>query len=983
MGHARGGVGSHGHYVISFAGFNRPWATWIAYQLEQLGHRTTLLRWDPPVSVPLTEALRGLLDASGRILLVLDDWYFNLGPRSDEQWSAALREVVPKYKDRFTAVSVATRAIPPGGERLQPVDLRDLDSSEARRRILVRLELPAADPPQSNDNAPRFPNDPPSVVNIPRRNLRFTGRDGALDELHSLLNRSGEGTSRVALRGISGVGKSQIAIEYAHRFGNDYDVVWWVNAGFRATAREQFADLAPRLNLWVGAEPGERIRAVHESLRTGNPHRRWLVIFDSADDMSQVEDLLPEGKGHVLVTTLTQDWATSGRLSEIPVLPFIREESVAYARRRAPRLTQEEADQLAHAVQDLPLLLAQTAAWLDTNRMPAEDYIELVRKGGANQIGIRISDDYPMGFQTSWSITLNTLETNHPEASELLRLFALFSPDGIPVGMVQKAHPADLPDHLASLAADPIRWYSALQRLSESTAVQLTYESSSEDEPVVAGATMHRLYHSFLTSTLPEERRESMSFFACEVLSGADPRDPGKATEWPRYAGLLAQLETSGALDSSRPAVRALVLNCVDYLRARGEGRDGLALCEQTLARWRSRLEPDDPDMLKLTFQHANMLRRVGRFREAEAVGRSVVERLSLVRAADDTELVRAKYGLGGTLNALGSYDDAYNLFESSVSEVANSSLLTNLGITLALRGEYRRAADQHRETLKMRRSELGETHSQTLLSGLYYAWVLRLLGQYEEARSRQERNLAFWQNADEWHPNALLAEHSLALCLRRAGDLAQAGERMRRVVERSLRKHGARHSDTLHAQADYATFLREHGDLAQANDRAREVAKGYRDLVGPAHPFTIGTTGNIGLVLWKYGEREDARKIAEETLSGMTDAVGPDHPWTLGCALNLSGARNLAGDEEGAAQLSGETLAQAKRVLGDDHPMTLSCKAALSADLRLLRRGPEAERLEREALRQLTEKYGSSHPHTKAVGRRDRPYWDYEPQLT
>lgn len=980
-----GGAGSHGHFAISYAGFNRPWATWIAYQLEQLGHRTTLLRWDPPVSMSLADALRSLLDAPGQVLLVLDDWYFNLGPRSDDAWIVALREVVPEYEDRFAAVSVATRAIPQGGERLQPVDLRDLDSGEARRRILVRLGLSAVDTPQSSESAPRFPNDPPSVVNTPRRNLRFTGRDWALDELHSLLNRPGDGASRVALRGISGVGKSQIAVEYAHRFGNDYDVVWWVSAGYRATAREQFADLAPRLELWVGTELGERIRAVHEALRTGRPHRRWLVIFDSADDMSQIEDLLPEGNGHVLVTTLTQDWATSGSLSEIPVLPFAREESVAYVRRRAPRLTETEADRLAEAVQDLPLLLAQTAAWLDTNRMPARDYIELIRKGGANQIGIRISDDYPMGFQTSWSITLNTLEANYPEASELLRLFALFSPDAIPVRLIQKAHPSDLPDHLASLAYDPIRWYAALQRLSESTAVQLDYQSSAEGEPLVGGATMHRLYHSFLTSTLQEERREALSFVACEVLSGADPRDPRNADEWPKYADLLPHLEPSGALSSTKPVVRTLVLNCVEYLRARGEGRDGLLLCEQTLSRWQSLLEPDDPDMLKLTHQHANMLRRVGRFREAEAVGRAVVDRLAGLRAADDRELRGAKNGLGGTLNALGAYKEAEELFKSAAkADDTNpkSQESSNRALSLALLGEYRKAARLHRDILGMRQAKLGESDPQTLLSGLHHAWTLRLLGDYEDARSRQERNLKLLHRvAGEWHPHTLLAEHNLALCLRRAGELGQVEDRMRDVVERSVRKRGSRHPDTLHARADYATFLREHGDLDRSRKLAGEVADGYRDLVGPDHPFTIGTTGNVGLVLWKYGEREEALEIAETASDRMAGAVGGDHPWSLGCALNLSGARNFAGDEEGALRLSGETLERAERVLGEGHPMTLSCRAALSADLRSLRRGEEAARLEQEALHALTGKYGSSHPHTKAVARQDRPYWDFEPQ--
>ncbi|MER6160288.1 FxSxx-COOH system tetratricopeptide repeat protein [Streptomyces sp. NPDC001868] len=980
------------HYSISYAGFNRPWATWIAHQLESLGYRTTLLRWDPPISVPLAVALRSLLDSPGRVLLVLDDWYFNLGPRTDEEWMSALRDVVSEHEDRIAAVSVATRAIPPGGERLQPVDLRDLEEGEARRRILARLGVSAAHVLTDGGSAPRFPNDPPSVLNIPRRNLRFTGRDWALEELQSLLNRGGDSGSRVSLRGISGVGKSQIAIEYAHRFGNDYDVVWWVNAGFRATAREQFGDLATHLDVSVGREVGERIRAVQEALRTGKRHRRWLIIFDSADDMSQIEDLLPRGNGHVLVTTLTQDWATSGSLAEIPVPSFLREESVAYVRRRAPRLTEREADQLAEAVQDLPLLLAQTAAWLDTNRMPAKDYIELVRKGGASQIGIRISDDYPMGFQTSWSITLNTLEVNYPEAAELLRLFALFSPDSIPVRLIQTAHPSDLPDHLAALAADPTRWYSALQRLSESTAVQLDYDSSSEDEPQVGGATMHRLYQSFLNSTQSEDRREGLSSAACEVLARADPRRPSDDKTWSTYADLLPHLEVSGALDSSRPVVRKLVLNCIDYLRARDEGREGLALCEKAVARWRTRLGADDPDMLVLTYQHANMLRRVGRFREAQAAGQLVVDRLSSFREPEDRDLLTAKNVLGGSLLALGAYDKADRLYEE-VAEIrgrlsGEDSLealqaRTNHATSAALLGRYEEAAEQHRQIFEQRSRLFGPVNQLTLLSELHCAWILRLLGRYEEASGMQKGNLSRLQKFGESHEYVLLAEHNLALCRRRSGNLAEAGSQMRRVVERSLRKHGSGHPRSLHAQADYATFVREHGDLAEARELASQVNAGYTKLVGPDHPFTIGTESNLGLVLWKYAERDESLRIAETTTADMRELVGPDHPFTLGCAINLAGARNFAGDEEGALRLSRETLELARRAMGENHPMTLSCKAVLSADLRSVRRGQEARKLEQETLGKLTERYGSSHPHTMAVGRRERPYWDFEPQPT
>jgi hypothetical protein len=191
---------------------------------------------------------------------------------------------------------------------------------------------------------------------------------------------------------------------------------------------------------------------------------------------------------------------------------------------------------------------------------------------------------------------------------------------------------------------------------------------------------------------------------------------------------------------------------------------------------------------------------------------------------------------------------------------------------------------------------------------------------------------------------------------MRRSGDLPGANELMGSVLERSTQGQGVRHPNTLLVQADYATFIREHGDLEQARELAVSVATGYRDLVGPAHPFAVGTAGNVGLALWEYGERDEALRIAERALAGMRQAVGDDHPWTLG---------------------------RAKPAMGETHPLTLSCKAALSDDLRSLRRGQEAAKLEQETLQQLSDTLGPQHPHTMSVRRRERPYWDFEPQPT
>ncbi|QMU71781.1 FxSxx-COOH system tetratricopeptide repeat protein [Streptacidiphilus sp. P02-A3a] len=979
------------HITISYAGFNRPWAAWIAHQLARIGHRASLLRWDPGAEAPLAEALSDLLKAPGKLLLVLDDWYFRLGPRTNEEWNAALREIVHLHRDRFAAVSVANAALPTAVAALVPADLRNLDQVEAHRLLLQCLELPPTALPAPREGAPRFPLDPPEVYHIPRRTQSFTGRDAILEDLFEELTVSGPTGTRLALHGPAGVGKTAIAMEYAHRFGNHYELVHWVDARRRATARDGLAELAAMLRLSAGHEVGGQIRATHEALRRGVPYRPWLLVFDGADSPESVADLLPEGPGHVLVTTLDRPWAAMSGFPEIAVKPFNRDESVAYARRRAPRLTPAEADLLAEAVQDLPLMLAQTASWLHTNTMPVAVYVAQITGGQLDQVGFGIDEDYPRGFKTAWSITLNTLREQYPAAAELLNLMAQFAPDRIPVRLVERAPRGSLPEHMARLAADPIAWHGALARISDATVVRLDYRSTGNPaDATVSSVRMHRLYHSFLRTELSIEERRAMTATACQVLVGADPRRPGDASEWPTYAELFPQLEPAGAFDSDDPAVRELVLNCIEYLKLRGEYTTGRELAETVYARWRDQLPAEDRDLLKVQYQQANLERRSGRYHQAALIGRRLVAELA-DRPPGDTDLLLAQNGLGGTLMALAELEEAHDLYESvwqqysavlGPEDPATLQARGNFGLALGLLGRYQEALAMHGEVLAVRERLLRRGHHQTLEAGLQYARLLRLLGRYPEAQSRQELNARqHRQILGPGNPATLAAEHNLAQCLRRSGDLASGAQLMRSVVTSSVQLHGPGSPDTLLVQADWATFLRQSGELTAAAELSQTVTNLYHELVGPAHPYTIGTRGNLALLHQLYGERQTALRIAAEAWEAMASAVGADHPWTLGCELNLSAARQLSGDDEGALELSRDTLARASAVLGLEHPLTFSCQAALAMDLRLVREAEEAARVESDVLSRLSRFLGPEHPHTVAVRRRDRPYWDFEPQ--
>ena len=260
---------------------------------------------------------------------------------------------------------------------------------------------------------------------------------------------------------------------------------------------------------------------------------------------------------------------------------------------------------------------------------------------------------------------------------------------------------------------------------------------------------MHRLYHRFLRSDMTEEERDALSAAACRVLVSADPQNPFDTREWDRYAELIPHLEPAGALDSADPSVQGLVVNCVEYLRVRGEYRMGLRLCEQFMFRWKTRLAPTQRTMLVLTHQHANMLRRLGRYREAEAVGSAIVDELESERAERagdgeagrveaDADLLRAKDGLAGTLMTLGAYQRACDLFEEVAAHYTELlgpeaprtvASRNNLAIALGLLGRYPEALALLREVVTIRERELRARHHLTLGTGTGYARMLRLTG--------------------------------------------------------------------------------------------------------------------------------------------------------------------------------------------------------------------------------------------------------------
>ncbi|WP_309141876.1 FxSxx-COOH system tetratricopeptide repeat protein [Streptomyces griseicoloratus] len=981
--------------TLSFAGFNRAWASWIGSRLERRGHRVVLQRWDLRADVPLADLLRDLKLADGRILLVISEWYFQLGSRTQEEWNLALHEVVAPDPSRFAAVSVSMTWIPTAIARLAPADFTNVDAVEAERRLLERLDLPADPFPGSADGdrrGPRYPADMPEIWGaVPRRNTRFAGRGALLTEMYSLLQGAEPGAGVLTLHGMSGVGKTQLAVEYVHRFGAEYDVVWWADAARRTVLRRTLAELAPRLGLSVGAEYGERLRAVRDSLRRGDPYARWLLVLDAADEPEELRDLVPTGPGHVLITSRNPGWGGhNSRLLEVPV--YDRKESVAFVRSRAPRLTDAEADQLAAALEDLPLLLDQTARWLDDSHMPVHEYLGLL-EGGVDEDTVKVSADFPVAFRTAWSILLNSLRETAPDSVDLLRLCTFFAPGSIPVPLLRQTSQARLPGRLAALLDDPVLWNKAINQLRQYSVVRLERHepASGATAPFDETLYLHRMVHQLVRNDMPEEERHELGEAVRTTLAAAVPGRPTDPRVWPDYEKVLPHLTHADVLQSKDPLVQRLVLNCLRYTLLAGKYTAGTELGERAVQRWRSLLGESHPCFSELTYRYADLLRAAGDHRRAETTTRAAVERLREERGGQDLHHLRAVGGRGADLWALGRYDEARELTQQVLTEYRSlcgdqdaRTLHAQHGLAVSLRllGRYAEALESDGRTLRARRALLTARHPWTLFSAASYAIDHRLTGRVAEAVSLQTENVRECRvvmGTD--HPHTLRAEHNLALCLYADGAHDRAGQLLHRVLEQAERVLGPAHPYTLVFAMSQSCFARVHGDVDQAHAASESIVARCGTMFGEDHPYSAGARSNQALVLRSVGERQQAHTLIEQALAGLTAAVGERHPWTLGCAVNASALRGLVGDDESAAALGVQTVTRATETLGRTHPLTLSARLAYAADLRSLRNRLTAEQVEAEALADLTATLGARHAHTLAARSRARPYWDFEPE--
>ncbi|GII17627.1 FxSxx-COOH system tetratricopeptide repeat protein [Planomonospora parontospora] len=820
---------------------------------------------------------------------------------------------------------------------------------------------------------------------VPQRNKNFTGRGELLDKLHDSVTSDVTAVVPHALHGFGGVGKTHVAIEYAYRYRHEYDLVWWIPADQPMLVRSSLAGLAPHLGLPPSSAAGieDASAAVLDALRRGEPYARWLLVFDNAEQPEDINDIVPRGPGHVLITSRNHAW--QGVVDTIPVDVFSRTESIEFLRKRVLKgINPQDAGRLAQELGDLPLALEQAGALHAETGMSVEEYLRLLKEQTTQLLDANKPSDYPLSMTAAWALSVSQLDAKMPEAVELLRCCAFFGPEPIPrdvFGRLDEERTAR--SRLGRLLTNPILLSKAIRELGRYALVRI--DSGSRTIQV------HRLVQALLREDVDEEDRQGFREEVHLLLAAAAPDRPDDTENWPLYAELLGHVTPAQVKTAGDPAVRRFALDTVRYLYSSGDYPSARDLAREFLEEWRAAGE-SDPWVLSAQRHLGIVLRELGDYAEAFALNQATLQlmRTSLGPEHEETLLLTNSHGADfrtrGDFTAALEHDlESLHRHRERFGPKSSRTLraLNNLAVDYLLVGDYGRAFELQNEAFTEQRRNRKSSEVEELSSWNGLARIVRLRGEYFEACDLGEDAYEFGvQAVGADHPWTLRTAKDLSIAKRRAGLIEEAFEIAQRTFERVERIFGRDHPDTLAAALCMANTLRAMGETAEALELLQDTARRYPRIFGESHPFRYGCDMNRALLLRVNGDVEGARRLDQESLDGLDLRLGRDHHYSLTCAINLVSDLATLGDGEQARVFGVDTLGRLRNLLGEDHPLTLASAANLVVDLRAAGAGEEADTLAADTFDRYRRVLGEDHPDVQVARAGERLDFDFDPPV-
>jgi hypothetical protein len=761
-------------------------------------------------------------------------------------------------------------------------------------------------------------------------NPRFIGRESQLAELEKKLF-IGASTTKVAVTGPGGIGKTQLALELAYRIRQELKncSVFWISA--RAESLHQaYEHIAQRLSIpdWDNKKADvKKLVQIHLSKESAG---QWLLIFDNVDEAtlesagsSNLIEYLPSSKqGAIVFTTTNRTTAAKLASQNIVELPEMEQDMAqkmlemclvypANEQEKADLLPQELVDLLLKELAYLPLAIVQAAAYININKITLQEYLLLLaeQKGEVVKPNSKECDV----IATTWLISFEQIRRHNTLAANYLLFMACVDQNDVPLDLL----PATSPREKGVSAVEILNAYSFITKRTAESALDL-----------------HQLVH---VST----------------------------RNWLKGKGLLSQ-QTQIAI------TRLLEVFPNHYHGSRSKWRRLLPHAKFALS---SGLPGQDNKARKnLVWKYAMALHSDGRFNEAELYFQETVQSRSRVLGDKHPATLNSMASLALTYGNQGRWKEAEEL-EMQVMETSKRVLgeehldtlnsIANLASTYSNQGRWKEAEELEVQVIETRKRVLGEEHPDTLTSMANLASTFWNQGRWKEAEELEVEAMETSKRVlGEEHPDTLNIIANLASTFWNQGRWKEAEELEVQVMETSNRVLGEEHLDTLISIANLASTYRNQGRWKEAEELEVQVVETSKRVLGEEHPDTLNSIANLASTYRNQGRWKEAEELGVQVMEMRKRVLGEEHPDTLTSMAGLASTYSNQGRWKEAEELGVQVMETRKRVLGEEHPDTLTSMNNFAFTLKRQGRNDDAVLVLKLYLQLGRHVFGSQHPN-------------------
>ena len=924
-------------FFISYTSADRPWAEWIAWQLEEAGFTTLVQAWDFHAGGNFVLDMHEATKQAAHTIAVLSPDYFASNFASSE-WAAAFRRDPRGEHGILMPVRVRSCDVEGLFGQIVYIDLVGQDAATAKQTLLEHISRerrkPAHEPAFPSQSVPSFPGAWPLFWNVPYpRNPFFVGRSAVLQALRRDLVPGGTTTALTqAIGGLGGIGKTQVAVEYAHRYASFYEAVLWLPADSWETLTAACLHLATEV---LGLpEQQEAEKQVEEVKRWLQKRRGWLLILDNVEKPQEILSAFVPSKhqGSVLITTRMREAGPQAQSEILPILS--RYEGVLFLLRRARRIKQQasirEASRqdilltkaLYQLMDGLPLALDQAGAYMAENGCSLQRYIDLYQQFRPKLLDRREeAADHPASVRKTFRLSWEQIVVHSALAGRALQFCAFLAPDQIPEQLVR----AGIADAETEETRDALEMDEALGLLHRYSLVERAEQTLS----------LHRLVQEVMQEVLSEEERQQWMKQAVLVVNAVFPS--GEHGTWPLCEFLLPH-----------------ALIC---------------------ARWVPVLKQKNLEGARLLGVTGRYLYERAQYGEAEPFLQQALSISARQLGAEHPDTATSLNNLAGLYQSQGKYSEAEPLYvralqirerQLGAEHPQTARSLNNLAFLYESQGKYSEAEPLYVRALQISERQLGAEHPDTATSLNNLAGLYESQGKYSEAEPLYVRALQISERQlGAEHPQTAGSLNNLAGLYESQGKYSEAEPLYVRALQISERQLGAEHPDTATSLNNLAGLYRSQGKYSEAEPlyvRALQISE--RQL-GAEHPQTAGSLNNLAGLYESQGKYSEAEPLYVRALQIRERQLGAEHPDTATSLNNLAGLYRSQGKYSEAEPLYVRALQIRERQLGAEHPDTATSLNNLAFLYQSQGKYSEAEPLYVRALQIRERQLGAEHPDT------------------